>query len=228
MSNVVDIFLEPGKVFTALKDKPTFWVPLLISVVLVIAMTLMYFNKVDGDWFTDHQLTASGKEMSASEMAQAKAMMPSARTMGFIGATAGSVVLLIMMSVVALYYMLAGKITGMSLSFRHGLSLTSWSAMPNALGMIVAIVGVLMMTPQTALESLMLTNLDPLLVQLPPDHAWSSFAKQFSLLSFWSIYLGALGWRTWGKTRWGQAITVAAIPSVLIYGGMALYALMKS
>ena len=93
------------------------------------------------------------------------------------------------------------------------------------LGTIVALVGVFMMSPQTSMESLMLTNLDPLLIQLPVDSPWKKLASSFSLLSFWSIFLAALGWKTWGKTSWAEAITVAIIPSVLIFGAMALWAL---
>ena len=228
MSHLINIFLEPGKVFAELKDKPTFWLPMLLTIGLMVVMTLSYFGKVDSDWFADHQLAASGSEMSANEIAQAKAVMPSAKVMGYIGAPVGALFVGVMMLLMALYYLVAGKVTGSAVSFRHGLSLTAWSGMPTLLGMIVAIVGVFMMEPQTTLESLSLTNIDPLFVQLPMDHPWRGFATRFSLLTFWSIFLAALGWRTWGKTSWIQAITVAAIPSILIFGSMALWAVMKS
>lgn len=82
-----------------------------------------------------------------------------------------------------------------------------------------------MMTPQTSMESLMLTNVDPLLLQLPIDSPWKKLASSFSLISFWNIFLSSLGWKIWGKTSWAEAITVAIIPSIVIYGGMALWAL---
>jgi hypothetical protein len=68
-------------------------------------------------------------------------------------------------------------------------------------------------------------NVDPLLVQLPMDHDWSRLAKSFSLLNFWAWFLAALGWRTWYRTGWGQAVFVAVLPSVVIYGAMALFAI---
>jgi hypothetical protein len=228
MSHLINIFLEPGKVFAELKERPTFLVPILLTIVLTVVMTLMYFGKVDSDWFIDHSMAASGREMSAQDIANAKKMMPSAKVQGYFGAVIGPVFIVIVYLLMGLYYWLAGKITGTATSFKHGLSLTAWSSVPTLLGMVVTIIGVVMMTPQTALNSLMLTNLDPLLVQLPLDHAWSSFAKNFNLLTFWSIFLAAVGWRTWGRTSWTQAITVALIPSLLIYGGMAVFALMKS
>jgi len=228
MSHLINIFLEPGKVFAELKEKPTFWLPLLLMTVLTVAMTLMYFGKVDSDWLMDQQLAASDADMSAEKIAEAKKVMPSAKTMGYIGAPFAIIGIAVVSSLMALYYMLAGKITGNRTSFRHGLSLTAWASVPSLLGMVVAIIGIFSMTPQTTLDSLMLTNVDPLLVQLPVDHTWSSAAKHFSLLTFWSIFLTALGWRVWGKTSWTQAFTVATIPSLLTFGVIALFALMKS
>jgi hypothetical protein len=225
MSQIINIFLEPGKVFAELKEKPTFMLPLILVTLATIAMTLMYFMKVDSAWFIDHTLMAGGKEMSAAEIAQAKSFMPSAKTMGIIGAVTAPIGIAFFTLLFALYYFVAGKVTGTAIGFKHGVSLASWCSMPMLLGTIVAIVGVFMMSPQTSLESLNLTNLDPLLLQLPADSPWKRLASSFSLLNFWSIFLAALGWKTWGKTSWAEAITVAIIPSVLIYGVMAAWAL---
>lgn len=224
MSHLINIFVEPTKTFAELKEKPTFWLPLILLTVLTVVMTLSYFNMVDSDWSIEHQISMSGKEMSASEIAQAKSVYPSAPVMGAIGAVVTPIAIAFFTVLVALYYMLAGKITGGAVSFRHGLSLVAWAGVPAQLGIVVAIVGVFMMEPQTGMETLMLTNVDPLLVQLPPEHTWSGLAKGFSLLNLWTIALTALGWRVWNRSSWMQAIVVALIPSLIIYGGMAAFA----
>jgi hypothetical protein len=99
--------------------------------------------------------------------------------------------------------------------------------MPILLGVLGALASIAMMTPQTPLESLMLTNVDPLIVQLPMESAWSSLAKGFNLLNLWMWFLVALGWRTWTKSGWTQAIVVALLPSLVVYGCMATFALFK-
>lgn len=227
MSQLLNIFLEPAKVFSELKEKPNFWLPLLLSMTAMAVLMLLYFMSVDSDWYIDHTLRAGGKEMSASEIAQAKQMMPGARMMGYFAAPSTAVMIAIVSAISALYLMLAAKITGAAVSFKQGLSLACWSSMPTVLGAIIAIVGVLTMEPKTAIESLMLTNADPLIVQLPIDHAWSGFAKGFNLLSFWVVFLLALGWRTWTRSSWTQAVIVAALPSIIIYGAMAAFVLLK-
>ncbi len=225
MSHLINIFLEPVKVFADLKEKPTFIVPFILVLVATMAMTFMYFMKVDSSWFIDHTLMAGGKEMSAAEIAQAKSIMPGAKMMGYISLVSTPIVMTIIVLIASLYYLLAGKISGSAIGFKHALSLACWSSMPMVLGAIVGLVGVIMMSPQTGLETLMLTRVDPLILQLPIDSPWKTLATSFDLLSFWNIFLVALGWKTWGKTSWAEAVTVAIIPSVLIYGGMALWAL---
>jgi hypothetical protein len=225
MAHIIDIFLQPSKVFTEHEQKPGFVVPLAIVALLTAGVTLFYFLKVDPSWYVDHALLASGREMSPGDIENARRMMPGARTMGLVGAPMGVLMLCIVSAIYALYFMLAGKVTGVPVSFRHGMSLTSWSNMPVLLGLLVALVGVVSMSPQTGFESLMLTNFDPLFVQLPAGSPWASLARNFNLLNLWVTFLMAVGWHTWSKRGWAEAIVVASIPFFVVYGGMALFAI---
>lgn len=222
MAQLFDIFLQPGAVFARQRERPTFFVPWLIVAALTAAFTLAYFMRVDPAWHLDAMFAASNSDMTSAEIAQAKAVMPGAETMGWIGAVTASLALAVVTLLTALYVLVAAKLTGHTLSYRHGLSLSAWSSMPVALGLVVALVGALMMSPQTSIESLMLTNVDPLLVELPADHRWKKLATGFSLLTPWAVGLMALGWRMWTRSSWLQAVVVALIPTVLVYGVIAL------
>ncbi|GAB2504749.1 YIP1 family protein [Arenimonas alkanexedens] len=224
MSQLINIFLDPAKVFAELKDKPSFLVPaLLVGVIGALAAVLYFFN-VDPDWYMNYQLQAAGRDMSAAELEQAKQFMPGARTLGYITGPIILITMAIVFALYALYYMLAGKVAGNATSFRHGLALAAWSSMPMILGSVIAIVGIYTSSPQASLESMQLLNVDPLLVQLENGHPWAALARSFSLLNFWVWFLAALGWKTWYRTGWGQALFVSLLPSVVIYGTMALFA----
>lgn len=228
MSHLVDIFLQPSKVFEDLRERPAFALPLLLTIALSAILPLWYFLVVDPAWYLQHMLLASGREMGAADIEKAKAMMPGTHTMAWIGAASAVVVTIIMYCLYALYFMLAGKIAGTAMTFKRGFSLVAWSGMPALLGIVVALVGVATMQPHTPIESLMLTNVDPLLVQLPPDSRWLGLARGFSLLNFWTWFLLALGWRTFSRgAGWLQSIIVALVPSVIIYGIIAAIALAK-
>lgn len=224
MSKLIDIFLQPTRVFQAEREKPTFLAPLTLLIALTVVFTLAYFMRVDSDWYSGYVLETSNPEMSASKAEQARAAMPDAKVMGIFGAVGGAVAIAVMLALTALYVWIASKLTGRTLGFKHGMSLAAWSSMPVLLGTLVALVGVFTMSPQTPIESLMLTNVDPLLVDLPSDHRFNRLAQSFNLLTFWSVYLFALGWKLWTRSSWLQAVVVALIPTVLVFGIMAAIA----
>lgn len=221
MAKLVDIFLQPSNVFGAERERPTFVVPWLVLSALAIALTLAYFLRVDGDWFVDHMFDAKRAEMTAKQIAQAKAVMPGTRMMAIFGAISGPIMTALIFAVLGLYYWLASKVTGAALRYAHGVSLVAWSSMPGVLGTLVGIVGALSMAPQTSLESLMLTHVDPLLVDATGTR-WHRLATSADLLSLWSIFLAALGWRTFTRGSWLQGVVVAVLPYLVIYGVMAL------
>lgn len=229
MSHLINIYLEPAKVYADLKEKPSFWVPLLLVAAVSSLSVLLYFMQVDPAWFADQQVLQmknSGRDISAAEIDQAMKVMPGARTMGYFMAPSTLIMVAVVYLLMALYYLLAGKVTGNAVSFRHGLALTAWSSMPLLLGSVVVLVGILTSSPQTSFESLQLLNVDPLLVQLPLDNPWSTLAKSFSLLNFWAWFLAAMGWKLWFRTGWGQALAVVLLPSLVIYGVMIAVALL--
>jgi hypothetical protein len=226
MSQLIDIFLDPAKAWAQLKERPTFLVPALLVAGAMTLAAVLYFLHVDPVWFENYQLQAVGQEMSKGELEKMRQFMPGARTLAWItGATTliGFAVIYALMSV---YYLLAGKVSGNAVGFRQGLALVAWSSMPMLVAAVVSILGTYTSSPQVSYESLQMLSFDPLIVQLPMDHDWSRLAKSFSLLNFWSWFLAALGWKTWFRTGWGQAVFVAVLPSLIIYGVMALFALL--
>lgn len=224
VAKLLDIFLQPSAVFAAERERPTFLLPLAVLVAITVAFTLAYFLRVDPDWYGTQMLDAMGREMSEAEAAKVRAGMPGTSTVGVFGAIGGAIAVALMLVITALYVWIASKLTGRTLGFRHGMSLAAWSSMPIVLGSIVALVGALTMSPQTPIESLMLTNVDPLLVDLPADHRWNRVAQGFNLLSFWSLYLFALGWKLWTRSSWLQAAVVALLPTLVVFGVMAAFA----
>jgi hypothetical protein len=223
---LIDIFLEPAKAWSQLKERPTFLVPALLVAFATVLSAMLYFFHVDPAWLAEYQVQALAKDMSAAELAQMQQMLPGARTMGWITAVTTLIGFAIIYPLLALYYLLAGKVAGHAVDFKRGLALATWSSVPMVLAAVVSIVGTYTSSPQTSYESLQMLSVDPLLVQLPMDHDWSRLAKSFSLLNFWAWFLAALGWKTWFRTGWGQAIFVAVLPALVIFGVMALFALL--
>ena len=225
LSQLIGIFIEPVKVWLEQKERPTFLVPALVVGLAATLSAMLYFFHVDPVWFADYQIQALGDEMSKAEIEQMQQFMPGARTLAWITAATTLLFLVIVYMLTAVYYLLAGKVAGHAVDFRHGLSLAAWSSMPMVLVSLLTVIGIYTSSPQTSYESLQMLSIDPLLVQLPMDHDWSRLAKSFSLINLWVWLLAALGWKTWFRTGWGAAVLVAVLPSVIIFGVMALFAL---
>ena len=225
MKDLIDIFLQPGPVLARRYERPDGWLPLLVVSVAGALFTYLYFSGVDGAWFMRESIERSGREMSAAEL---DAIARSGENPAFLWtSTLGSLFgMAVYLAVWAVYFLLAGKLTGLAVSFKQGLALSAWSSMPTLLGSLLGIYGTVGMSPQTFIGDLALTSLDPMLVQLPPDSPWKAFATSFNFLNLWVIGLAALGWKLWSRdARWTRPLVVAALPFVLIHGYQVIKAL---
>jgi hypothetical protein len=226
LKDLIDIFLQPGPVLLRQYEKPNGWLPVILLSVVGTVFVYLYFSKVDPEFFLRTTMEREGEELTkqqADAMAAAGGSSAMMLWPSTIGAALGSV---LMMCALALYFLLAGKVTGLAVAFKQGLALAGWSSMPSILASLLGIYGTLSMTPQTFIDALSYTTFDPMLVQLAPDSPWKSLAGSFSFLTLWSIGLAALGWKLWSRGGWGAAISIAALPYALIYGFQVIQALM--
>lgn len=225
MKDLIDIFLQPGPVLARRYERPDGWLPLLVVSIAGALFTYLYFSGVDSAWFMRESIERSGSEMSAAEL---DAIARSGENPAFLWtSTLGSLFgMAVYLAVWAVYFLLAGKLSGLAVSFKQGLALSAWSSMPTLLGTLLGIYGTVGMSPQTFIGDLSLTSLDPMLVQLPNDSPWKTFATSFSFLDLWVIGLAALGWKLWSRdARWTRPLVVAALPFVLIHGYQVIKAL---
>ena len=226
MKDFIYIFLQPTPVLQRLQEKPTWLLPMALLCLTSMVGTFLYFSAVDAAWFLERSILQSNPDISE---AQLKVIRDSNSDGGFLrwSATLGAAVgLLIVLLAYGGYFWLAGKLTALTMSYRQGLALATWSSMPTLINSILIIIGTIGMDPQTPLESLSITTLDPLLIQLDADSPWKSLATSFTFLAFWTVSLGAIGGKSWTRAeRWSTPLVVAAAPSGGIFGFMVIKAL---
>ena len=227
MKDLIDIFLQPAPVLQRLQERPTWLLPMVLLCIASMIGAFLYFSAVDAAWFLERSVLQSNPDISE---AQLKSIRDSNAGGGFLlwSATLSSgVVLLLILLAYGGYFWFAGKLTALTISYKQGLALAAWSSMPTLINSILIIVGTIGMEPQTPLESLSITTLDPLLIQLDADSPWKSFATSFTFLAFWTVWLGAVGWKSWTRAdSWITPVVLAAAPSVGIFGFMIIKALL--
>lgn len=228
MKDLIDIFLDPSAALSRQRDEARWWLPFLILVISTAVVTYLFFGKVDSGWFIEQQILNSGQEVSEQQLAAIREASPGGTFMTWSATISSGVVVALVMALFGGFFMLAGKFSKADLNFKQGLTLASWSQMPTVLNTLLMLIGVMTMSPQTALESLSLTSLNALVLDLPADDPWYRFATSFSLLVPWTIFLAALGWKLWsGATRWTASIVIATLPHLIIYGAMAIGAMTR-
>ena len=226
LKDLIDIFLQPGPVLLRQYEKPNGWLPVILLSVVATVFAYLYFSKVDPEFFIRTTMEREGDELT-KQQADAMAAAGGSSAMLLWPSTIGAaLVSVLMMCGLALYFLLAGKVTGLAVGFKQGLALAGFSSMPGILASLLGIYGTLSMTPQTFIDALSYTTFDPMLVQLAPESPWKSLAGSFSFLTLWSIGLAALGWKLWSRGGWGAAISIAALPYALVFGFQAVKALM--
>ncbi|WP_179958321.1 YIP1 family protein [Chitinimonas arctica] len=216
---------EPSKLYTELKQRPSFILPMLLMLVGTVAVWLLYFQRVDSGWLVETMVTAGGGTPAEQEMMR-KSMNPD--MLMWWSVIAAPVFIVIFQLMLALYYKLAGKVAGAEYGFRAWFGFVNWSGVPLLLSTVASLISVLTMSPQTSPQGVAPTHLDPLLVELAMDHPWQSWATSLDLLNLWCIALAAIGWRVWTGTGWGKAVGVALLPHLVIYGIWAAVILARS
>jgi len=228
LKDLIDIFLDPSSVLSRQREEARWWLPLMLLVVSAAAVTYLFLGKVDSAWLIEQQILNSGEDVSEQQLAAIRGASPGGSFVIWSSTIGSAIMVATVMALFGGFFMLAGKFSKTDFTFKHGLTLASWSQMPTLINTLLMLIGVLSMSPQTSLESLSLTSLNALFLDLPADDPWYSFATTFSVLVPWTIVLAALGWKLWsGATRWTAPLLIATLPHFIIYGAMAIWAMTR-
>lgn len=228
LSTLIAIFIEPGKAMQAVREKSMLWLPLLLLVLGTAAVQVWYYQVVDIGWLQDHILSASGANADPQAMEAAKSFMSRNILMG--GAVVGTLLALpIILLITAVYYLLAAKVIGNDITFGKWFAFSTWCTVPTLLLIPVGIAKILTSSNgQLPPEALNPLSLNQLLLHLPASDAWAGLANAISLPSLWSVVVAIIGYKVWTSKSTLTSAIVVLLPLVLIYGGMAAFALLRS
>lgn len=220
---------EPRNAFVELDARPRFWWPLLVLALASAAVSAWYVGFVDLEWLTDRQVRSSafGQNMTEAEIAQMAQGASGRRGVQvvIVGLTS-SIGVAVVLAITALYYTLAGKVTGVERSFRHWLALASWTSTPTLLALIpAAFILLTAASNQIGQEALQPLSLNALLFHREPGEPGYTLFNSLNLLQFVSLYLAAFGVRVWSRRSWLFSIVFTALPLVLVFGIWAFFAL---
>lgn len=222
------VFLEPGRAFSALREQPRFWFPLLFTAFACTVFFVWYYSVVDIAWLGEHIISSDPRMQQMSESERAMVAGTMSRN-ALMWATLISIVLgtAILRIVEALYFHLAGKAAAVPLSFTHWMALACWTAWPHIL--LVLVMFVVLLTSgngQIAPEQLSLLSLNQVFFHTPAGSPWNTLLATLTLLHPWVWWLTVLGVRSWTGRSLAFSAVFALVPVVVLYGLWALIALL--
>ncbi len=210
---------EPGNAFRALQPRSYGWLPLVLMMGTTFAMMYWYYATVDYGWLLERMLSASPNAKPEEREAMAKMMKPETiRTFGLVSTLALTPII---MAVSGVYFLFASKFVGADLSYGKWFSFACWTSAPTLLTVPLMAVQIMSSQGQLAMEDLTMVSLNYLVFHLPPSHAWANILSSMQLTQVLVVLLTALGLRAWTGCSGKAALLLAAVPTLVIYGGWA-------
>jgi hypothetical protein len=214
--DIGNVILAPSPTFARLKDKPRPFIPLLVLILLTLAVSCWYVSSLDFAWFREHMLAAQGPMKPEARAAMAQFLTP--KTMMWSSGAGAVLGTPLICAIVALYYLLAGKVMGTGIGYGKWFGFAVWTAIPRLLTVPLSVLQILTSGGRLAPEDMNMVSLNYLLLHVPMSSPWFGFATNLDLTSVWSIALAVLGLKAWTGRSTAACVTVAVLPYVLVYG----------
>jgi hypothetical protein len=216
---LVNIFTSPTAAFTALKERPSPWLPLLIVLLTYAAVSYLYLQVVDLPWMLDRQLSQGGN-LTDEQRTQAvdAALQISPTVYGVIGAVTTPLSILIVYALIALYFTGVSFATNDGVKYGQWFAMISWSVMPVIFGLAASFVNLLVsdarFLPQEQLNPLSFGNL----FALNSDGAPLSQRILLSLdvTTLWAVVLQVIGYQVFSQRSIVRAAVVVLGPMAAI------------
>jgi hypothetical protein len=221
MQLATQMFSSPAKVFAALKERPVFALPMWLMLLGTVAVTGWYYGIVDIAWLQDQQMEAANVPAAQRE---AVANVPRAVFL-FSAMIAAPIAIIVIMTISALYFMLAGAITNVRYSFKHWFAFAWWAASPAIIAFIPSfLILATASTTEIPTSALQPLSLNELIFHAAPGDKGYNFLQSVGLVQIVSAVLTVVGVKVWSGRSMLFSLVFGLLPTVLIYGVWALFA----
>ena len=215
-ATLAQVFYEPARAFADIKERPQVWLPLLLSIGLMVLVLFWYFSTVDGDWMLNHMLASKPDMTGDQRAAMQKIMNPGTMKWMTVGGT--FITIPVSYAVYALYYLMAGKMLGSDIGYGKWFAFSAWVSVPRLLVLPLMAVQIATSHGQVGLEELNMLNINYLLLHLAPDSHWLGLANQIDLSSLWVMAVSTIGLRVWTGRSTASCAIASVFPFVFVYG----------
>ncbi|WP_209327880.1 YIP1 family protein [Pseudoalteromonas sp. PA2MD11] len=229
MTALVDIFISPSKAFNGLKEaKGWSFVAFILLAGILAASMFAFYNKADPQFLIDQQVAAASVDATIAEQKMIRQSMEQTIDMQVWFAMFGGIIgLAVINALMAGYYLFVSK-QDPEANYGYGAwyGFGVWTMMP----MIISSLGLLILvltasTDQISQSLFNYASINQLLIGLEIGHPLYTLLESLNIFSIWSIFIAAIGLKSWTNFTFNKALLFAALPSIVIYGIWTVIAL---
>ena len=222
-ARLAGVFFSPGQAFADIARRPSWWVPIVLSMLVTTVFLYLFSERVGWDNFISRQLDQSpqGQNMTAQQRQQVLGIYAVAgKGIAIGGGLLGPLFMTALFAAVLKF--LADTVMGAGVGFRKMMAVVAYGSLPNLLSGLLAILVMYLKPPdEFDLSNPVMLNVGVFLGPTAP--VWMQrLASSFDLFTFWCMILIAIGIAAAGrKMSFGKALGVILFP-------WALYVILKT
>jgi Yip1-like protein len=229
LQHVTGLLFSPREEFPSIVARPRFWLPLTVWLVLSVAFTAIWLQKVDAREFMRAQIAESGRadKIPPGQMEQViDTQSGFLKPISWASAILAPAVIVLVVAGLYLFvfrFFFAGNVT-----FAQSLAIVAWSDFVVVLVSLPLVLAVLVMkgdwnvNPQDALQA----NLAMFLDKATASKVLYKLAESVDLFSAWTIWLLSTGYGVATRRTTGAAAAgVIGLWAIYVLGKVALAAI---
>jgi len=206
---------EPTTAYGELRERPRFWLPLLVMVLSTALVCYWYYSVVDVDWLKD--LILGNNPKFTEEQRAAVTGMMTRTTMLWSGVVGSLIFVPLFFLIHAVILLLTAKVTRVPLGFKYWFTMVCWTSLAGLLSIIIgAILLLLSDTPQVSPGVLAPLSLNELLLHRPIGSPGQGLLDTLSIPSLLTWGLMIIGVRTWSQRSWEFSAAFVLVPIAVI------------
>jgi hypothetical protein len=216
------MFTSPTKAFAAVKEKPVYVLPMILTLLGVAAITGGYYAKVDIAWLQDQMATAAHMTSEQQQQVASRVTRPILLWGSAISAPIATFIIVLLGT---LYYTVAGNLSNVRYSFNQWFAFSWWAGSPQIIAFIPSLL-ILMLSRSTQISASALQplSLNELIFHRATGTPGYSLLSALGLVQVATLWLTYVGVRAWSGRSTLFCLIFTLLPTVLIYGVWAFFA----
>jgi hypothetical protein len=194
ISRLVNVYFSPGAAFADVARRPSWWVPLVLGIIISVIFINAYSNHVGWEQLIRQQLDQSSRTQNMTEAQRNTAIQAGGRIapiLGYVGATIGPLLTLLIFAVVLMF--LFDNLMGANIGLKRMMAIVSYAQLPRLLATGLSILVMFLKSPDDFdIRNPLAFNLGALIPRDAPQ--WErTLGASFDAFTFWIIALMAIG-----------------------------------